>query len=320
MKRWMWIVSITLIVLLCGAGGVFYYVYHSVKETVNQMYVPIKADKPVSLLQKTPINELPSAEGSTEHKNQPKQAQAEKLRPFSVLVMGVDEREHDRGRSDTMIVIAVNPNTASMLMFNIPRDTRTEIVGHHTVDKINHAYAFGGLEMSLASVEKFLDMPIDYVVKVNMEGFMKLIDLVGGVEVNNPFAFNQGGIHFDQGTIKLDGESALSYARMRYEDPRGDLGRNDRQRQVLEQLMDTAMNWGNIDRIPGMLKALGSNVKTNITFDEMKFMYQNYLPALKHIESTEVKGSGTRMNNIYYYLVNDTERKRINDLLQSTLQ
>jgi LCP family protein required for cell wall assembly len=316
----MWIVSITIMVLLCGAGGVFYYVYSSVKETVDQMYVPIKADKPVSLMQKKPVTEPPSVKGSTEQNDQPKTAQEEKLRPFSVLVMGIDEREHDRGRSDTMIVIAVNPNKPSMLMFNIPRDTRTEIVGHHTVDKINHAYAFGGIEMSLASVEKFLDMPIDYVVKMNMEGFVKLIDLVGGVEVNNPFAFNQEGTHFDQGTIKLDGELALLYARMRYEDPRGDLGRNDRQRQVLEQLMDTAMNWGNIDRIPGMLKALGSNIKTNITFEEMKFMYKNYLPALQQIDSTEVEGSGTRINHIYYYLVNDTERKRLHNLLQSTLQ
>ncbi|WP_018757613.1 LCP family protein [Paenibacillus terrigena] len=305
MKRWVWIVSITVFLLLCGAGGVAYYVYSSVKETAEQMYIPVKANKPVYVSQDTTVKP----------KTEP--VAVEKLEPFNVLVMGVDEREHDRGRSDTIIVVSVNPNKPSMLMFNLPRDTRTEIVGHHSVDKMNHAYAFGGVEMALATVEKFLDMPIDYVVKINMEGFVQLVDLVGGVEVENPFAFNQEGVHFNKGTLQLDGEHALLYTRMRYDDPRGDKGRNDRQRQVLLKLMHTAMQWGSIDRIPSILKALGRNVKTNISFDEMKYMYKNYLPAFNTIDTTEVQGTGTRISNIYYYLVNDKERKRLHDLLKS---
>ena len=111
--------------------------------------------------------------------------------PFSVLVLGVDEREGDSGRSDTMIVLTVNPNQNSIKMLSIPRDTRTEIVGHGTTDKINHAYAFGREEMSIATVEHLLDIPIDYYVKVNMEGFQDIVDAVGGIQVNNNLDFTQ---------------------------------------------------------------------------------------------------------------------------------
>ena len=71
-------------------------------------------------------------------------------------MLGVDEREGDSGRSDTMIVLTVNPNQNSIKMLSIPRDTRTEIVGHGTTDKINHAYAFGREEMSIAYGGKFV--------------------------------------------------------------------------------------------------------------------------------------------------------------------
>lgn len=89
-----------------------------------------------------------------------------------------------------MIFLTVNPAKQSMLMFNIPRDTRTEIIGRGTVDKINHAYAFGGVNMSVKTVEHFLDYPVNYYVRVNMEGFARLIDSLGGVDVDNPFAFS----------------------------------------------------------------------------------------------------------------------------------
>ncbi len=70
-------------------------------------------------------------------------------------MLGVDERENDSGRSDTMIVITVNPEKQTMKMLSIPRDTRTEIIGHDSVDKINHAYAFGGVPMAMDTVENF---------------------------------------------------------------------------------------------------------------------------------------------------------------------
>ncbi|WP_218197334.1 LCP family protein, partial [Pseudomonas sp. 2995-1] len=77
----------------------------------------------------------------------------EQSEPLSFLIMGVDARSSDRGRTDTLMVITVNPADNSMKMMSIPRDTRTEIIGRGFDDKINHAYAFGGADMAVSTVE-----------------------------------------------------------------------------------------------------------------------------------------------------------------------
>ena len=116
-----------------------------------------------------------------------------KSEPVSILLLGADERGNDKGRSDSLMVITLNPKNNSMKTVSIPRDTYTEIVGKGKRDKINHAYAFGGVDMSVATVENFLNVPINYYIEVNMEGFKDIVDAVGGVDVNNDLEFSLEG-------------------------------------------------------------------------------------------------------------------------------
>ncbi|NIK70310.1 LCP family protein [Paenibacillus sp. BK033] len=297
-----------LVILAVGTAGYAWHLYGSVKETAGKIYEPIK---PTVYVSKDPE--------VTVKPQQAAQALIEKRHPFTVLVMGVDERENDKGRSDTLIVLAVNPEKKSILMFNIPRDTRTEIIGHGTTDKINHAYAFGGVSMAKNTVEHFLDYPIDYYIRINMEGFAHLIDILGGVEVNNPFAFYYEDHQFDKGTLKLNGELALKYSRMRYDDPRGDLGRNARQREILTEVMKSSLQFSNITQIQKILKELGSSVKTNITFDEMKTFMTDYREDLGSIDTVEINGSGSMINKVWYMLVSKEEKERIHELLKEQM-
>lgn len=239
---------------------------------------------------------------------------------FTVMILGVDQRGNDPGRSDTIVILSVNPNTNSILMFNIPRDTRTEIIGHGTTDKINHAYAFGGVDMSLQTIEHFLDYRIDYYVKVNMENFKTFIDLIGGVEVDNPFAFDYEGHNFAQGPLELNGELALSFSRMRYDDPRGDFGRNTRQRDILQSVMHHAVNISNVTKIQSILDEVGNGVKTNVTFDEMKTFATKYRSVIDQIETVEVKGTGKIISGIWYYIVQPEEQERIHNMLKEHQQ
>ena len=85
--------------------------------------------------------------------------------------------------------MTVNPTEQSTTIVSIPRDTYTEIIGHNTRDKINHAYAFGGTEMAVASIESLLDIPIDYIATINMEGFENIVDAVGGISIVNELDF-----------------------------------------------------------------------------------------------------------------------------------
>lgn len=292
---------------LFAAGTYVFYMYQSVKTVAEQIY---EARKP-----------LPSGTVSVSAEPKAKRAKIisneERQEPFTVLVLGVDERQNDRGRSDVMIFLAVNPAKKSMLMFNIPRDTRTNIVGHGSVDKINHAYAFGGVDMSIRSVEEFLQIPVDHYIKVNMEGFSRIINSLGGVKVRNGLAFDYEGHHFPKGELHLSGEEALAYSRMRYEDPRGDLGRNERQRAILKELIDNALDISTVFKLQSILDEVGSSVKTDISFDEMKIFMSEYRTKIEGIEQEEIRGYGRKINGVWYYMVGEDEKEQIRNRLNA---
>jgi polyisoprenyl-teichoic acid--peptidoglycan teichoic acid transferase len=292
MKRKL-LITIGIIIAIIGmaAGGYAYYLYDTAKDAANEMHEKIEIDKP-----------KPIVEGND-------------LKPISIMLMGVDERPNDKGRSDTIIIAAINPKTESMLMFNIPRDTRTEIVGKDYVDKINHAYNLGGSQMAMDTAENFLDTPIDYYVKVNMESFKDIVDAVGGVDVDNPKPFEYQGNYFPQGYQELNGIEALAYSRMRYQDSKGDLGRNDRQRQIITSIINKGARVSSITKFDNILNILGDNVKTNMTFEEMKDIQKNYKGARHKIESTEIQGTNEKIDGVWYYLVEDEEKNRIRNLL-----
>jgi len=326
MKKWVLVLSSVLIIAVVGVAGYAGYIYHSVKTTAHKIYEsreprvePASAGKERSSVQHAAFGAKSSVQ-TDNPQNKPAPFDLKEKKPFTVLVLGVDQREHDRGRSDAMIFLTVNPAKQSILMFNIPRDTRTEIVGHGTVDKINHAYAFGGVNMSVKTVEHFLDYPVNYYIKVNMEGFARIIDSLGGVDVDNPFAFYYEGHRFEKGELHLSGEEALLYSRMRYDDPRGDMGRNARQRQILQQVIKNSLNIATVAKIESLLDEVADSVKTDITFEDMKTFLTDYRTDLKKVDQVEIGGQGQRIKGIWYYLVNDKEKSRIHQLIKEHLE
>ncbi|EMF47433.1 Cell envelope-associated transcriptional attenuator LytR-CpsA-Psr [Planococcus halocryophilus Or1] len=282
---------------MIGLGIYLFTIYNSFTNTLDEIHEPIERE----VSEKRTIDQ---------------EVVLSEQDPFSVLLLGVDEREDDRGRSDTMVVMTVNPADESTKMVSIPRDTYTEIVGRGTTDKINHAYAFGGIEMSMATVENLLDIPIDYVLQVNMEGFQDIVDAVGGVEVNNTLAFDE----FKEGTIELDGEEALGYVRMRKQDPEGDFGRQNRQKQVIQGIMKKGASVNSLLNYKSIFTALGDNVRTNMTFDEMMDVQSNYRDAIGTVDQLMVEdGTGETINGIWYYMMNDAELAEIQSTLKTHL-
>lgn len=228
--------------------------------------------------------------------------------PFSILLMGVDARPGDKGRSDTMILMTVNPETMSTKMVSIPRDTYTEMVGLDRKDKINHAFAFGGPKMAMDSVSKLFDIPVDYYVQINMDGFREMVDAVGGVDVVSPLDFDLEGYHFDKGPLHLTGEEALKYVRMRKEDPRGDWGRQDRQRQVVEAIMKKGASVQSLVNYQKIFNSIENNVRTNMSFDEMVSIQKHYKDAAKNLEQLHLEqGEGEFIGKIWYYMPDEQE-------------
>ena len=242
------------------------------------------------------------------------------VEPFSVLLLGIDERENDAGRTDTMIVATVNPDLGTIKMLSIPRDSRVEIVGNDTIEKINHAYARGGVAMSIDTVENLLSIPIDYYVAVNMEGFLSVIDKVGGIEVMNDMDLAHGGYSFPQGEIKLSGQEALIYSRIRYEDPRGDFGRQMRQKLILEALLKEAKDPEIIFQIGDILDVLGDNIRINFTASELKNFSGLYKKLNSEIDIMQFEnGVGQTIGKYWYYILDEQEVSDISQELNTHL-
>ncbi|MEH7252407.1 LCP family protein [Neobacillus niacini] len=302
-NKWLRFSLFTFFIILVGGGLYFYNAYNDVANAVNKMNKPI------------------SREISDKREEKVK---FEKKDPISILMVGIDEREGDNGRTDSMLVLTVNPEMKTTKIVSIPRDTRTKLINNKnpkktTVDKINHAYAFGGIEMSIASVENFLNIPIDYYVEINMEGFKDIVDAVDGIDVNNQYAFELDGVTLKEGPQHLNGTKALAYARMRHEDPRGDIGRGERQREVISKIIDKGKSLSTLTNYKDILDALENNIKTNLTLTEIIGMQSSYKPAAETVEKLEIEGTGKMINNVWYYMVEDNTRQTLSETLRTQL-
>lgn len=194
---------------------------------------------------------------------------------INILVLGVDERGDDGGRSDTTFVVTVDTVAKRITMLSIPRDSRVRIAGHGW-DKINHAYAFGGAKLSRTTIENLLGIPIDYTVMMNFQGFRRLIDAIGGVTItvdkrmyySDPYD-DDGGLFIDlqPGQQRMDGRTALEY--VRYRDEEGDIGRVARQQKFLKALVQEFTRPQLMAKLPELIKEFAGVVKTDLPTREM---------------------------------------------------
>ncbi|HLR91600.1 MAG TPA: LCP family protein [Atopostipes sp.] len=299
------ILGILLLILL----GVFLYAYYELRQTTDTIHTDIEEDRITHTSRETDQVDL---DGDA----------------FSILLLGIDTDDNrsgqssDRmqGRSDTIMVMTVNPEEQKTTLVSIPRDTYTEIIGRGNMDKINHAYAYGRAAMSINTVQNLLDIPIDYFVSVNMEGLQQIIDAVGGITLTPSMSFTQSGYSFVEGQpTQMDGAQALAYSRMRYKDPQGDYGRQGRQREVVLTTLNKVASFNSILNYQSVLNTMEDNVMTNLTFDEMVSMFLNYRSALTNIEQLQLSGYGTTMNGIYYEIIPDEELHAVSQQLKSEL-
>ena len=254
--------------------------------------------------------------------------------PISFVLLGVDtgtaeEERTETGRSDTIIVCTVNPNTNTTTLLSIPRDSYAEIVGYSDVydyygdyyDKMNHAYAFGGTEMSINTVQEFLNIPIDYYVEVNFDGLVDIVDAVGGIEITSPLTFDFYGPQFIEGqTQTLTGYDALQFSRMRKQDPEGDLGRQKRQQMVIKAILDKVLTMGTVVNYKNILSTLEDNVQLNMSLDEIISVASGYRKSMENFQQFYVEGEELYIDEIYYYYVDPKERLRLSNILRTELE
>lgn len=200
----------------------------------------------------------------------------------NILLIGLDQRPDEKGqptRGDTLIVVTVDPKTKSAGMLSIPRDLWVPIPGHGE-NKINTAHFFGELDrkgngpvLAKRTVQDLLGVPIHYYVRVDFQGFEKLIDMIGGItlDVERPLKDNEyptenygvQRIYIPTGIQHMDGRTALQYARSRHAD--NDYERNRRQQKVLLSARQQALQLNLLPKLPGMLSTILQSVQTDIS-------------------------------------------------------
>jgi len=235
--------------------------------------------------------------------------------PFSILILGLDE-----GRSDTMMVATVNPELDTTYLLSIARDTKVDIPGHWTT-RINHAFAYGGIDLAIKTVQNFLNIPIDYYASLRMEEFPTLVDAFGGVQVyNRTVAFSLGGYHFPLGYINLTGNSAYYYIRMRIDDPRGDFGRQERQRDVLTALVNEIAGVAVVTRYQQILDSVSQYMRTDVTLNEMLTISLSYNRALRNITNLTLQAPGNIINGMYLIPIPEDQRLEMSQRLRGHLE
>lgn len=232
--------------------------------------------------------------------------------PFSVLLLGSDKRDYEksRGRSDAVIYAVVRPKESRVLLVSIPRDTYVQIVGRDAdkdgaddYDKIAHAYAFGGENMSINTVEKFLDADVGYYATINFQGIKKVVDALGGISLPIDKDIVNKDPNHEQFTIKggkpiYDGQEALYYVRYRED---SDFNRTNRQQIFLNAFADKMLNVNQIAKIPELFQIMGDNFQTDMQPTFIIDLAKQVLTQEKpQVSSYTILSEGMRKNGIYY--------------------
>ena len=242
---------------------------------------------------------------------------------FSLLVLGVERDDLETpGYADAIMVMTVNPEKESTNILSLSRDLRVDFTGHGICyHHLGFRYTMGGASSVVDLLQRTFNLPIDFVIVIDMTGFAVLIDEVDGITVNNDFEFSHGGYHFPIGLIDLHGSKALSFVRMRLDDLDSDFGRQQRQRNVAaETLRSLATPEIALFRHNDIITILGDNVQTNLTPADLITIFRNYRNALVgDIELLEFRGSRVLINDVYFHLLSDEQILEISETLKEHL-
>ena len=321
-RIWRWLLALVLLLAVIG-GVVFATVLNNVHQSINKM------QRSADITKARQVSQV-----------------IKDGKPFSMLVLGTDTGalKRDRtGLTDSMMLITVNPKTKTTTMMSIPRDIMMSISGAENTfpQKLNAAFPIAGVGASMLTLQNYLNVPIDFYVLVNMGGLEKLIDQVGGVKVASPLTFTytpeadttpatykffkdqekfeyaKDGKNFKTYTT-MNGDAALSFSRMRYDDPQGDYGRQLRQRLVLKALLKKSASISTLMNAKFMA-SISTNVETDMTYADIMNLAKKYMPATKNQVSDHMQGVGDMYGGVSYQMVPESEKQRVTNKLRKSL-
>lgn len=255
---------------------------------------------------------------------------------FNVYISGIDTYGpiSSVSRSDVNIIMTVNRETKKILLTTTPRDSYVPIAdgGNNQKDKLTHAGIYG-VDASIHTLENLYGIDLNYYARLNFTSFLKLIDLLGGVDVYNDQEFDahtNNGKHYSVGTLHLDSKDALGFVRERYSLADGDRDRGRNQQKVIVAILQKLTSTEALKNYDGIIKGLQDSIQTNMPLETMMNLVNTQLESggTYKINSQDLKGTG-RMDlpsyampesNLYMMEISDSSlesvKAAINDVME----
>lgn len=222
-------------------------------------------------------------------------------KPFNIYLTGIDTYGtiSTRSRSDVNMIISVNPKNHQILLTGIPRDFYVpQTCQYNQLDKLTHTGIFG-VDCTIETMENYLDIDLNYYVRVNFSSVVNIVDALGGITVNSPYAFTtlHGKYEIKQGENQLNGEETLGFVRERYSFADGDRERSRNQMRVMEAMIDKALSPQIITNYANILSAVSDSFQTNMSTEEMTSLIKQQLNDMSSwdIKQIQVSGQGATM-------------------------
>ncbi|HFU4205150.1 TPA: LCP family protein [Streptococcus suis] len=216
---------------------------------------------------------------------------------FNIYISGIDTYGpiSSVSRSDVNIIMTVNRKTNKILLTTTPRDSYVAIAdgGQNQYDKLTHAGIYG-VDASVHTLENLYGIDISNYIRLNFTSFLQLIDLVGGVDVENTQDFTAGGHHFPLGTVHLNAEQALVFVRERYSLADGDNDRGKNQEKVIATLIKKLSSPENLTNYQAILKGLEGSIQTDLSLETIMELVNTQLAGGNQftVESQALTGTG----------------------------
>ena len=295
------IFGIIVLIIAVVAGIYAFMAWRNVKVTTNNMF---------------------DSSGATHQRNA--QKVLDQRGPVSSLLLGTDTGALGRsykGRTDTIMMMTVNPKQGKTTIVSLPRDMKVNLPDYadESPAKINAAYTYGGVKETIKTIQKYYQVPIDGYLLVNMGGLEKAINQIGGVEVTSPLTFDYEGYHFTKGTTyHMDGDKALAFSRLRYDDPAGDYGRQKRQRIIIMALLKKTASYKAILN-QKFLNSIASESQTDFSLSDMTKVALDYRNATKTVKSDHAQGRSQNIDGESFEVVPSNEMQRISNEIRTAL-
>ena len=268
-------------------------------------------------------------------KSMPKATNPTSKQSVNILLLGMDIGDPNQvenqeiKRTDTIMVVNYNPNTDKITAVSVPRDTLIENNGRSV--KINAAYSIGGYSKIKSEVESLLDININYIVKIDYNAFVDIIDAIGGVkmEIERNMIYDDEGqnlhINFKAGeTVKLDGQKAQEFFRWRKNNDgsgfeNGDIDRIQNQHKFISKVIDKCKSPLIIFRIPNIMSAIGNNVETNMSpFAIIKYAFKFMTVSKDNISMLTAAGTPKMIDGQSFLIFDKNSNKDIISQLSSS--